>query len=110
VRNGLITAQQAAAMDDDAARQLVFADGLSTRDQVSRLSGRGVGLAAVREVAAELGGTAHVSAVPGEGAVFTLSLPLTGAEYALDPAADGAGTNDDGAAQEQPAQEIAHAA
>lgn len=85
VRRGVITEAEAAAMDDEAARQLVFADGLSTREQVSRLSGRGVGLAAVREAAAALGGSVHVSAVPGEGSVFTLRLPLANAEYALGP-------------------------
>lgn len=105
VRKGVITAAQAEAMDDDAARQLVFADGLSTREQVSRLSGRGVGLAAVRETAAELGGVARVSAVPGEGAVFTLILPLSGAEYVIDPAAAAAA-----APQDHAAPEVAHAA
>lgn len=55
----------------------LFADGLSTRDVVSDVSGRGVGLAAVRATVEALGGTITVSSVAGQGATWTVGVPLT---------------------------------
>jgi len=54
---------------------LLFADGLSTRDEVSELSGRGVGLAAVRSTVDELHGSIDVVSEPGKGTVFRFSFP-----------------------------------
>lgn len=53
----------------------LFTDGLSTRDSVSEVSGRGVGLAAVREVVEELGGRFDVTSRTGLGTTFTFRLP-----------------------------------
>lgn len=57
--------------------QALFADGLSTRDVASAISGRGIGLAAVREAVLALGGTISVSSVAGEGTQFRIVLPMT---------------------------------
>jgi PAS domain S-box-containing protein len=48
----------------------LFTDGISTRDVVSDLSGRGVGLSAVQQVCHQLGGTIHVDSRPGQGTRF----------------------------------------
>ena len=70
VRRGL-----PAATDRDLIAAL-FADGISTRDVVSDLSGRGVGLSAVQQVCHQLGGTIHVDSRPGQGTRFEFRFVL----------------------------------
>jgi len=53
----------------------LFADGLSTRDEVTELSGRGVGLGVVRDECRKLGGSVEVSSVRGQGATFRFIWP-----------------------------------
>jgi hypothetical protein len=53
-----------------ALERAIFHDGLSTRDVVSDISGRGVGLAAVREIALELGGRVEIHSERGKGTSF----------------------------------------
>lgn len=60
----------------------LFADGLSTRDEVSELSGRGVGLGAVLEATRALGGSVRVASNRGEGTTFRFTFPLHEAELA----------------------------
>jgi two-component system chemotaxis sensor kinase CheA len=55
--------------------EALFADGLSTKHDVSELSGRGVGLGAVRAACAALGGTVKVESVPNQGTRFEFSFP-----------------------------------
>jgi two-component system chemotaxis sensor kinase CheA len=50
---------------------------LSTKDVVSRTSGRGVGMDVVQRIATELGGELAIASVLGEGTTFTLTVPLT---------------------------------
>ncbi|MCS6781995.1 MAG: response regulator [Gloeomargarita sp. SKYBB_i_bin120] len=54
----------------------LFIPGFSTSEQVSELSGRGVGLDAVRTEIRQLGGTVEITSEPGQGTEFTLRLPL----------------------------------
>jgi two-component system chemotaxis sensor kinase CheA len=54
----------------DELVEALFADRLSTRDHVTTLSGRGVGLGAVREAIRKLGGRVEVDSLPGRGARF----------------------------------------
>lgn len=56
---------------------LIFKPGFSTADQVSEVSGRGVGMDVVRRNVVNLGGRITVSSTPGKGCRMTLSLPLT---------------------------------
>lgn len=56
---------------------LLFVPGFSSKDEVSELSGRGVGLDVVRSEIAGLGGRVSIQSQPGEGTTFTISLPLT---------------------------------
>lgn len=77
VRKGLVDAAAAAALDEAAALQLVFAPGFSTRDVVSDVSGRGVGMDAVRSAILALSGQVALASTPGAGTRCTLRLPLT---------------------------------
>jgi two-component system chemotaxis sensor kinase CheA len=60
--------------------QALFADSISTRDEVSETSGRGVGLGAVRGVVKRLGGHIEVESTTGQGTTFRISLPWSEAE------------------------------
>jgi two-component system, chemotaxis family, sensor kinase CheA len=62
---------------DEEILDLVFEDGFSTREEVSSLSGRGVGLSVVRRQVEGLGGTVRVQSTPGEGTRFILTVPFT---------------------------------
>jgi two-component system, chemotaxis family, sensor kinase CheA len=77
VDRGLITRDQAQLIDMRAAIELLFAPGFSTAAEVGALSGRGVGMDAVREKIRELGGEVTVTSVQGEGTVNEIRLPLT---------------------------------
>jgi two-component system chemotaxis sensor kinase CheA len=77
VARGLITREQAQLIDMRAAIELLFSPGFSTAAEVGDLSGRGVGMDAVREKVRELGGEVTVSSVQGEGTVTEIRLPLT---------------------------------
>lgn len=57
--------------------QLVFRPGFSTAERVSEISGRGVGLDAVKKSVESLRGRVEVDSTPGAGATFTIRLPLT---------------------------------
>lgn len=77
----MASAEELDGMSDRDVIQLVFGDEFSTRDQVSDLSGRGIGLSSVRAEAERLGGSAKVESTVGVGSTFTFELPyeeLTG--------------------------------
>ncbi len=57
--------------------QLIFAPGFSTADQITDVSGRGVGLDVVKRNVQTMGGRIDISSVLGQGASFTITLPLT---------------------------------
>lgn len=71
----LITAVQAAALSEREAIELIFRPGFSTRDQVSELSGRGVGMDVVKRKVETLGGSVGVVSRIGRGTTITLRLP-----------------------------------
>jgi two-component system chemotaxis sensor kinase CheA len=75
VKNGILSPERAAQMTDEDARALVFQPEISTSQAVTRLSGRGLGLAIVREKAEKLGGTVSIESTRGKGACFRILLP-----------------------------------
>ncbi len=75
VAAGLFTPEQGAALDEAALRLLIFEDEFSTKEEVSELSGRGVGLAAVRMETEKLGGRIEVDSTLGQGTRFRFILP-----------------------------------
>jgi two-component system, chemotaxis family, sensor kinase CheA len=62
---------------DSDVWQLIFAPGFSTAEQVTDVSGRGVGMDVVKRNVQSLGGRIDIDSVAGEGATFTIRLPLT---------------------------------
>ncbi len=77
VERGLITADQASKMSDREATNLIFLPGFSTAEQVSNISGRGVGMDVVRTNIERIGGALDVSNRPGEGTTIKVKIPLT---------------------------------
>ncbi|NWJ95242.1 MAG: response regulator [Chloroflexi bacterium] len=75
VARGLISPAAAAELDQRGAIDFIFHSGFSTREEVSGVSGRGIGLDSVREVATRLGGTIAVDTWPGSGTSFRFSVP-----------------------------------
>ena len=73
--NGLIGESE--LLTQDQKLELLFAPGLSTSEQVSDLSGRGVGMDVVRRNIQELNGSVEVSTEIGKGSTFRIRLPLT---------------------------------
>ena len=74
---GLITQAERASMDREKILQLIFEPGFSTAEEVSTVSGRGVGLDVVRKNLEKVGGSIKVSSTTGVGTLFTLQIPLT---------------------------------
>ena len=74
---GLISEEDLETMDDSDAVDLIFRPGFSTAEQISDLSGRGVGMDAVRASVERLGGTATMKSQFGEGSSTRLRLPLS---------------------------------
>ena len=65
------------ALSDAEIDNLLFLPGFSTAGQISKLSGRGVGMDVVRNAIATLGGRIAIASEPGRGTTFSISLPLT---------------------------------
>ncbi len=77
LKNGLVTAEQAAKLSDLEVYNLLFASGFSTAEKISDISGRGVGLDVVKTKIQMLGGHVQVDSKPGFGSKFSVQLPLT---------------------------------
>lgn len=75
VEKGLIRAD--AKLSDEESRMLLFRAGFSTKDQVSEISGRGVGLDVVKTNVEKMGGVVQLDSVVGSGSTFRITLPLT---------------------------------
>lgn len=73
---GLVDATTTSLTDDEVVR-LIARPGFTTADQVTNLSGRGVGIDAVQARVRALGGSVDIKSVPGQGTVVTARLPLT---------------------------------
>lgn len=77
LEKGIISPAEAETMDDHTAVNLIFRAGFSTAEQVSDVSGRGVGLDAVRSKIEALSGECRIFTKPGSGTTFRIQLPLT---------------------------------
>jgi two-component system chemotaxis sensor kinase CheA len=77
VERGVITASAAQNMSDDETTALVFHPGLTTRDEVTAISGRGVGMDVVRTRVEALRGHVSLSSVPGRNTITTISVPVS---------------------------------
>lgn len=77
VQRGLATEEMAANFTDAEVIEFLFLPGFSTAAKLTEISGRGVGLDALREMVKSVGGTVRLTSTPGRGMVLTLELPLT---------------------------------
>ncbi len=77
IDKGLLTPEVANTLDENQCLELIFLPGFSTKDEISSVSGRGVGMDVVKTNIQKLNGSIHIDSVPGRGSVFTISLPLT---------------------------------
>ena len=77
VEKGLLDIEAASALDDRQALHLIFMPGFSTKDEVSSVSGRGVGMDVVKSNIQKLNGRIDISSEPGSGTRISISLPLT---------------------------------
>jgi two-component system chemotaxis sensor kinase CheA len=81
IKHGLVSAAEARQLDEPAALSLMFLSGVSTAPIITEISGRGLGLAIVREKSEKLGGRVSVQTQPGHGTTFRILLPLTLATF-----------------------------
>lgn len=85
---GLITLEKANSISDNEIMEYIFMDGFSTNETVSELSGRGVGLSAVKSEVEKLGGTIHVETSQGQGTEFRITIPFNSTLEVLEAPAD----------------------
>jgi two-component system chemotaxis sensor kinase CheA len=77
IKTNVITAEQAERLSAAEVLDLIFRPGFSTADEITEISGRGVGLDVARSVLHRLKGTVELETHPGQGTRFRLKLPLT---------------------------------
>ena len=77
ISRGLVQSEKANQMTDRQVAQLILASGFSTAEQVSNVSGRGVGLDVVKDTIESLGGKISIDSEENKGSIFSVQLPLT---------------------------------
>jgi two-component system chemotaxis sensor kinase CheA len=77
VEREIFTAEEALHLSESEALQLIFKPGFSTKDEITEISGRGVGLDVVKSVLESMKGFVEVMSEPGRGTTFKLLVPLT---------------------------------
>jgi len=77
VEKGLAAPEAAAALGDEELINFIFQSGFSTKQEVSNVSGRGVGMDAVRNNIERMKGSIAIQTKTGEGTTFTISVPLS---------------------------------
>ena len=77
IKRGVLDQDAASRMTDEDAYNLIFAAGFSTKEQISDVSGRGVGMDVVKTKISQLNGSVRISSEMGKGTVLEIKLPLT---------------------------------
>lgn len=77
IERGLVKAEVAESMPDAQILRFIFEPGFSTAEQVTNVSGRGVGMDVVRSNIDAIGGTVELSSQPGRGTTVRIKIPLT---------------------------------
>lgn len=77
IERGMVTAEQARHLESDEMTAVIFEPGFSTAEQVTPISGRGVGLDVVKAAVRKLKGSVSVKSMPGKGSTIRIKLPLT---------------------------------
>ncbi|XXM73540.1 chemotaxis protein CheW [Lysinibacillus sphaericus] len=77
VQKGIVSEETAHTLTDRQIYELILASGFSTAEQISDISGRGVGLDVVKATIESLGGSITIDSTEGNGSLFSIQLPLT---------------------------------
>lgn len=77
ISNGLASESELESMNDHQIQQFIFAAGFSTAQQVTSVSGRGVGMDVVKTNIDKIGGNVELKSVEGKGSTFLIKIPLT---------------------------------
>jgi two-component system chemotaxis sensor kinase CheA len=77
IEKGLITSEIANTLDESQCLELILLPGFSTKEEISAVSGRGVGMDVVKTNIEKLNGSITIQSEPGKGSTFSISLPLT---------------------------------
>ncbi|MGG4169803.1 chemotaxis protein CheA [Rossellomorea vietnamensis] len=77
IQKGIVTDEAAHTLTDRQIYELILASGFSTAEQISDISGRGVGLDVVKATIESLGGSITIDSTEGQGSLFSIQLPLT---------------------------------
>ncbi|HEV2732203.1 MAG TPA: chemotaxis protein CheA [Terriglobales bacterium] len=77
LQQGMVSSEEAGRLSENEILEFVFRPGFSTAEEVTEISGRGVGLDVVQAVLHRLKGTVEIATRPGKGTTFRLKLPLT---------------------------------
>jgi two-component system chemotaxis sensor kinase CheA len=77
INKGVIDSDQASRLSDTEAYNLIFAPGFSTKEQISDISGRGVGMDVVKTKITQLNGSVNIQSELGVGTILEIKVPLT---------------------------------
>ena len=77
IETGIVSPDEASRLTESETLELIFRPGFSTAEEVTEVSGRGVGMDVVQSVLHRLKATIHIETRPGLGTTFRLKLPLT---------------------------------
>ncbi|ELZ00495.1 ATP-binding protein [Natrialba asiatica] len=77
IEEGVLSADDAAELDDESVADLVFHPGFSTTEEVTDVSGRGVGMDVVKRTIEDLDGSVSIETDPSEGTTVTMSVPVS---------------------------------
>jgi chemotaxis protein histidine kinase CheA len=77
VEKGMVAPETAATLDEEELINFIFQSGFSTKQEISNVSGRGVGMDAVRNNIERMKGSIAIQTKTGEGTTFTISVPLS---------------------------------
>ncbi len=77
IDSGMLDAETAMRLDDKGCFDLIFMPGLTTKQDISNVSGRGVGMDVVKTTITQLNGSIEIDSVIGEGTLLQIRVPLT---------------------------------
>jgi two-component system chemotaxis sensor kinase CheA len=75
-KSGKITAEQKDSLSDEDAIKLLFLPGISTKESVTEVSGRGVGMDVVSHTVTKAGGSVNIQSKPTQGTLVEIKLPI----------------------------------
>jgi len=74
IEKGIVPQEKIASMEEQSIMELIFSAGLSTKDNITSISGRGIGLDVVKSIVEKMGGSVMVRSQVGVGTTFTFYL------------------------------------